>query len=140
MEECKVCGRRNPLADANFCYYCGASLKGDAVPAAVQPVEREPEPVTAEDPTRVQKPFTVKHWLGLFLCLLVPLYGWIAFLVIALISAFGANATEERRSFAKAFLIFLVIATVVTALGMLNIQNNPELLAEYNRMLGSMAK
>ncbi|MBO6065837.1 MAG: zinc ribbon domain-containing protein [Lachnospiraceae bacterium] len=140
MEECKVCGRRNPLADANFCYYCGASLKGDAVPAAVQPVEREPEPVTAEDPTRVQKPFTVKHWLGLFLCLLVPLYGWIAFLVIALISAFGANATEERRSFAKAFLIFLVIATVVTALGMLYIQNNPELLAEYNRMLGSMAK
>ena len=79
MEECKVCGRRNPLADANFCYYCGASLKGDAVPAAVQPVEREPEPVKAEDPTRVQKPFTVKHWLGLFLCLLVPLYGWIAF-------------------------------------------------------------
>ena len=140
MEECKVCGRRNPLADANFCYYCGATLKGDAVPAAVQPVEREPEPVTAEDPTRVQKPFTVKHWLGLFLCLLVPLYGWIAFLVIALISAFGANATEERRSFAKAFLIFLVIATVVTALGMLYIQNNPELLAEYNRMLGSMAK
>ena len=140
MEECKVCGRRNPLADANFCYYCGASLKGDAVPAAVQPVEREPEPVTEEDPTRVQKPFTVKHWLGLFLCLLVPLYGWIAFLVIALISAFGANATEERRSFAKAFLIFLVIATVVTALGMLYIQNNPELLAEYNRMLGSMAK
>lgn len=140
MEECKVCGRRNPLADANFCYYCGASLKGDAVPAVVQPVEREPEPVTAEDPTRVQKPFTVKHWLGLFLCLLVPLYGWIAFLVIALISAFGANATEERRSFAKAFLIFLVIATVVTALGMLYIQNNPELLAEYNRMLGSMAK
>ena len=140
MEECKVCGRRNPLADANFCYYCGASLKGDAVPAAVQPVEREPEPVTAEDPTRVQKPFTVKHWLGLFLCLLVPLYGWIAFLVIALISAFGANATEERRSFAKAFLIFLVIATVVTALGMLYIKNNPELLAEYNRMLGSMAK
>lgn len=140
MEECKVCGRRNPLADANFCYYCGASLKGDAVPAAVQPVEREPEPVTAEDPTRVQKPFTVKHWLGLFLCLLVPLYGWIAFLVIALISAFGANATEERRSFAKAFLIFLIIATVVTALGMLYIQNNPELLAEYNRMLGSMAK
>lgn len=140
MEECKVCGRRNPLADANFCYYCGASLKGDAVPAAVQPVEREPEPVTAEDPTRVQKPFTVKHWLGLFLCLLVPLYGWIAFLVIALISAFGANATEERRSFAKAFLIFLVIATVVTALGMLYIQNNPELLAEYTRMLGSMAK
>lgn len=140
MEECKVCGRRNPLADANFCYYCGASLKGDAVPAAVQPVAREPEPVTAEDPTRVQKPFTVKHWLGLFLCLLVPLYGWIAFLVIALISAFGANATEERRAFAKAFLIFLVIATVVTALGMLYIQNNPELLAEYNRMLGSMAK
>ncbi|MBR6019049.1 MAG: zinc ribbon domain-containing protein [Lachnospiraceae bacterium] len=27
MSECKVCGRKNPIEDANFCYYCGASLR-----------------------------------------------------------------------------------------------------------------
>ena len=27
MDECKVCGRKNPLEGANFCYYCGASLR-----------------------------------------------------------------------------------------------------------------
>lgn len=27
MNECKVCGRKNPLDGANFCYYCGASLR-----------------------------------------------------------------------------------------------------------------
>ena len=27
MSECKVCGRKNPVEGANFCYYCGASLR-----------------------------------------------------------------------------------------------------------------
>lgn len=27
MDECKVCGRKNPVEGANFCYYCGASLR-----------------------------------------------------------------------------------------------------------------
>lgn len=27
MDECKVCGRKNPVEGANFCFYCGASLR-----------------------------------------------------------------------------------------------------------------
>ena len=140
MEECKVCGRKNPLEDANFCYYCGASLKEGAAPVIEKPLESEAAKAPAEDLTRAKRPFAVKHWLGLFLCLLIPLYGWIAFLVIALISAFGANATDERRAFAKAFLIFIVILVVFSYLAMLYIERNPELLAQYNEMLRSMTK
>ncbi|MBO4484618.1 MAG: zinc ribbon domain-containing protein [Lachnospiraceae bacterium] len=140
MDECKVCGRKNPLEDANFCYYCGASLKDGAAVSIEKPEAEKAEETPAADLTREKRPFTVKHWLGLFLCLLIPLYGWIAFIVIALISAFGANATDERRSFAKAFLLFIVIAVIVIALEMMYIQNHPELLAEYNKMIESMSK
>lgn len=139
MDVCKVCGHKNPLEEANFCYYCGASLREDG--------STEPEAVSAAsvknaseeiDPTQVKRPFTTKQWLGMFMLLLIPLYGWIAFLVIAAISAFGANATEERRSFAKAFLIFLVVAVIAMYMFYLYVQSNPELLAEYNKMMESM--
>lgn len=146
MEVCSVCGRKNPIEGANFCYYCGASLRENGV--AQEDVKPEAEsaqnaaPQASEgttDVTRVKRPFTTLHWLGLLLLLLIPPYGWIAFLVIALISAFGANATDERRAFAKAFLIFAVIAIVLVSIV---IYSNPELMdqymEQYNKMLSEM--
>ena len=143
MEVCKNCGRKNPLEEANFCYYCGASLREDG--SAPETVRKETvsgegnaESAAVTDPTVVKRPFTTMQWLGMFLLLLIPLYGWIAFLVIASISAFGANATEERRAFAKGFLLFLVIAVIALWLFYMYVQSNPELLAEYNKMLEQM--
>ena len=146
MEVCSVCGRKNPIKDANFCYYCGASLREHGV--SEEDVKPEAESVQSAAPqvsegttdvTRVKRPFTTLHWLGLLLLLLIPPYGWIAFLVIALISAFGANATDERRAFAKAFLIFAVIAIVLVSIV---IYSNPELMdqymEQYNKMLSEM--
>lgn len=144
MEVCRNCGRKNPLEEANFCYYCGASLRPDGSAPAVSAVSAEESAPVSEknaaetDYTRVKRPFTTMQWLCMLLLLLIPLYGWIAFLVIASVSAFGANATEERRSFAKALLLFLVIAAVVLTVFWFYIQSNPELLAEYNKMLGDM--
>ena len=37
MEECKVCGRKNPIEGANFCYYCGAALTDRGGLSAVEP-------------------------------------------------------------------------------------------------------
>ena len=145
MEVCSVCGRKNPIEGANFCYYCGASLREHGVEK--EEFKPEAESVQAEtaaaaegtDVTHVKRPFTTLHWLGLLLLLLIPPYGWVAFLVIALISAFGANATEERRAFAKAFLIFAVIAIILVSIV---IYSNPQLMdqymEQYNRMLSEM--
>ena len=87
----------------------------------------------------MKRPFSTLHWLGLLLLLLIPPYGWVAFLVIALISAFGANATDERRAFAKAFLIFTIVAIVLVSIV---IYSNPELMnqymEQYNKMLSEM--
>ncbi|MBQ6106382.1 MAG: hypothetical protein IJL03_10640 [Lachnospiraceae bacterium] len=139
MDVCKVCGHKNPLEEANFCYYCGASFREDGSP---EPETAKAAAVTVPseetDVTQVKRPFSTMQWFGMFMLLLIPLYGWIAFLVIAAISAFGANATEERRSFAKAFLIFLVVAVIAMYLFYLYVQSNPALLAEYNKMMESM--
>lgn len=144
MEVCRNCGRKNPLEEANFCYYCGASLReeGEVNPAeaamASESVAESGNAGAETDVTRVKRPLTTTQWLCMMLLLLIPIYGWIAFLVIASVSAFGANATEERRAFAKALLLFLVIAAVALTAFWFYVQNNPELLAEYNKMLGEM--
>jgi hypothetical protein len=146
MEVCSICGRKNPIEGANFCYYCGASLREHGVEEedvkAKTELSAQPEtsaPAETTDVTRVKRPFTTLHWLGLLLLLLIPPYGWIAFLVIALISAFGANATEERRAFAKAFLIFAVVLIVLMSI---IIYSNPEMVKQYqeqyNKMLNDM--
>lgn len=136
MDECKVCGRKNPLPEANFCYYCGASFREKGTDDEPERRVSEPEEnsagteavVSEPDVTQVKRPFTTFRWLGLLLLLLIPPYGWIAFLVIALISAFGANATDERRAFAKAFLIF---SAIVIVLACILIYSNPELMDQY---------
>ena len=146
MEYCKVCGRKNPLEEANFCYYCGASLKEGSGPSETKDAQLSGGTMEASadgkaaqvDETRVQRPFSTWRWLGMLLLLLIPPYGWIVFLVIALVSAFGANATEERRSFAKAFLIFLVVAAVVIYLTNMYIRSHPELMEQYNKLLGQL--
>lgn len=134
MDECKVCGRQNPIEGANFCYYCGASLREGKVELPEKPSE-EPAKADAEfamgSPV---KPFSTARWFGLLLLLLIPPYGWIAFLVIALISAFGANATEERRSFAKACLLFMLVVVLVAIWANAFLRSHPELLAEYNKL------
>lgn len=141
MQECKVCGRTNPIEEANFCYYCGASLRENGIPAEVtkpaeEAVSEDAAAGTAKpDLTKEKRPFTTLHWLGMLALLLIPPYGWIVFFVIALISAFGANATEERRSFAKACLIFSI---VVLLLAWYMIYSNPEMMEQYNKMVQDM--
>ncbi|MBO4280591.1 MAG: hypothetical protein J5872_01915, partial [Lachnospiraceae bacterium] len=108
----------------------GSEAAGEAVklPEETENSSVKEAAVTETDVTQVKRPFTTFRWLGLLLLLLIPPYGWIAFLVIALISAFGANATDERRAFAKAFLIFSVILIVLACI---LIYSNPELMNQY---------
>ncbi len=131
-KECEVCGRKNPLKGANYCYYCGASFReADFKPEALK---KESDSVTAEV-KKEENTFSMWKWLALFALLLLPPYGWIIFVVILCINAFGTKATEERRAFSKAFLLFILAAILVLYLFSLYIQSNPDLVAQYNEML-----
>lgn len=133
IKECVVCGRKNPLKGANYCYYCGASFREmNFVPEDLKKhKESAAELKTNDNGTG----FSMWKWLGLFALLLLPPYGWICFIVLLCVIAFGPKATEERRNFAKAFLIFILAAVVLLYLLMSFVQSNPDLMAQYNEIL-----
>lgn len=157
MDTCKICGRKNPVEDANFCYYCGASLRegeeGLAINASLikerqEAVPENPVPqgdasgnasfVPRSDEERMLaegKPFSKWKWFGTFLLLLIPVYGWIAFLVILFISAFGTAATGERKEMAKGLLLFVIVFAVFMIIGMVQMFNNPEFMEYYNQLM-----
>ena len=70
MDVCKVCGHKNPLEEANFCYYCGASLREDGNP---EPETAKAAAVTVPseetDVTQVKRPFSTMQWFGMFMLL-----------------------------------------------------------------------
>lgn len=140
MDECKVCGHKNPISEANFCFYCGASFRenADMITSEAREANSVSDTGAVIDRSTEKKPFSTLHWLGMLSLLLLGPYGWIAFLVIVLVCAFGANATEERKSFARALLIFLIIATVFLMISLSYIQSHPELLEEYNKMISTL--
>lgn len=125
MEECKVCGRANPIADANFCFYCGSSLREGVT--AEQPVEIQPEQETT---TRAaQKPMSMWRWFATFMLFFLPVYGWLAMLVILCLNAFGTNSTGERKEMSRGMLLFLLVFVVIMVMTMNVMLNDPAFLS-----------
>lgn len=157
MDTCKICGRKNPVEDANFCYYCGASLRdgeeGLAINASIirerlglelgttatsEEDSAQEAFVPRSDEERMLlegKPFSKWKWFGTFLLLFIPVYGWIAFLVVMFISAFGTAATSERKEMAKGMLLFLAVFLVFMIITMVQMFNNPEFMEYYNQLM-----
>lgn len=104
MDKCPICGRENPLPEANFCYYCGAQFK--ALTEPVSNPKKEAYQTDEEKEIINGKPFGTVRWILCFLLLLIPIYGWTAFIVIMAVSAFSPNATKERKAISRALLIF----------------------------------
>ncbi len=133
MDICKVCGRKNPIEEANFCYYCGTSFREGEEPETVAAkVASESDNLAEEQPKQT---VTSKwKWMLFFGLLLVPPFGWIAFLVITLANAFGQRADARTREMAKGALLFLIVFLALSVAAELYLQAHPELLAEYEKM------
>lgn len=133
MDICKVCGRKNPIEEANFCFYCGTSFREGDEPENIEakvslksenPAEGQPE-----------RPVTSKwKWLLFFGLLLFPPVGWIAFLVITLVNAFGQRSDARIREMAKGALLFLILFLALSVAAELYLQAHPELMTEYEKM------
>lgn len=162
MDTCKVCGRRNPIEQANFCFYCGASLRegeqGEAINRAMGAVPMGMYGQSAEAPTAYEQPqpavmpagqpaggfqpksFGMWRWFLTFSLLLIPVYGWIAFAIAMMISAFGGSATEERKNFARGMLLFLVLAVGFLIVSMIVMMQDPAFRDYYQQMLDEAMK
>lgn len=98
---CKKCGYTAKDTD-QFCFQCG------------QPFEKETQEQTKQsfNETSVEgleKPLSVKDYLIVFLIMIIPIVN----IIMLLIWAFDKNGNTNRRNFARAGLIYMIICYVL---------------------------
>ena len=130
--KCENCGRNIPNEEANFCEYCGSSFREQRqAPNHISPKEQEnqrdnrmqyanmnmygsaPSQVIAPTTVGQEKPGSFLSWLGLYGLLFIPFVGWILFLIIVFLWAFGNNTTVSKKNWARATLVFIGVLVVI---------------------------
>ena len=147
MAECRICGRKSPIENANFCYYCGASLReqGESTVGYMTMPEtsemRYSEALRAEQ-TAGQPADEVAiskwKWFGLLCLLLIPPYGWLILVIWSIVTAANPNNVPQKREMAKGILLFIVFTVVVAILIVVYLETHPDFLAQYEEMYRSM--
>ncbi len=108
--QCTMCGREITNPNANYCDYCGTSVR-EAEYREVQP--QQPAKATEEP-----KADRVSTWLflGVMCLMFVPVVGFFAHIGVLLYWAFAASITDSRKSFARAILIYEAVTLVFSFL------------------------
>ncbi len=102
MPVCSNCGKEVPQGVA-FCTACGTPV---AQPASAAP---DPTPTIVRETAPASPAVSTGSFFGMMFLFSIPVIGWL----ICLIMAFSSK-NENRRHFAKATLIWLLIAVVMT--------------------------
>ena len=126
---CNSCGRNNENQDANFCEYCGASLRdGNSHETAptynyyqntTEGTSEQILPATttqAIDINENKKQVSFLNWLGTYFIMLIPIVGGIVFFIMLIIWSVGNNAPESKRNWARATLTFMIIMIIISLL------------------------
>ncbi len=130
---CNNCGRQIQNEAANFCEYCGFSFReqrqgtgAGTVPEPGQSFlsrqDRQQRPLSMSGMEQFpsgmtqDKPISFLGWLGTYALLLVPYVGWLIFIVMLFVWAFGNSTPATKKNWARVTLIFvgiLIIALLV---------------------------
>lgn len=103
---CPMCGREIMNPEANYCDYCGTRLHGMEYKETVEP---QAFPEMKEKQPRV----STGLFLGVMLLPMIPMIGWILYLVFLFYWAFASSIEDSRKSFARASLIYSGITLVL---------------------------
>ena len=129
MEEiiCSNCGTK-VSGDTKFCGVCGAKIVQPEPAAAaaasapqqpvyqappVQPVYQAPPPAyqaAAPQSPALTAPMSTGAYIGTMLLFCLPVIG----LILMLVWAFGSGANINRKNFSRAYLIFMLVALVLS--------------------------
>lgn len=112
---CKICGRNIENEDANFCEYCGTSLRESysGGPQLAEVSFSENEKQTAKQENKGKKDVSFGMWLGMMVLPFIPLIGFPVFVVLLFVWAFGAESSQTMKNWARATLIVGVILLIV---------------------------
>ncbi|HEX3023101.1 MAG TPA: hypothetical protein VHP81_12000 [Lachnospiraceae bacterium] len=108
--ECKICGRKIGNESANFCEYCGNSLKSDAV---FEYQESNIKSNANESDNREDKPIQFKTFFGIMILPLIPGFGWIVYIVVLFLWGFGNQYSRTQKNFARASLVMGLISIIL---------------------------
>lgn len=127
--KCDNCGRMIKNEEANFCEYCGYSFREHRqAPFHISPREQEVyRDIRMENPNMTtgfpgqtmapsvnqDKPGSFLSWLGLYGLLLIPFVGWLAFIIIVSLWAFGSNTPTNKKNWARATLVFVGVLIII---------------------------
>lgn len=108
---CNSCGRSAANDNANFCDYCGASLKEGS--SRVQSSEINQNRVMEERKVEEDKPISFLNWIGTMLLPFIPLVGPIVYLVMLLVWSFGSDSNPSKKNWARANLVVMIISFLI---------------------------
>lgn len=159
--KCEVCGRQIQNEEANFCEYCGSSFREQKqgsfhTPPRSQglPFQNGPAnspmngPVNMQGnnpnmtgfgmpggpftPQQAERPTSFLSWLGTYGLLLIPVAGWLAFIILLFIWSFSDTTSAAKKNWARATLIFAGIMLVIFIAYMIYIMGTPEFKQMYD--------
>ena len=110
MAFCTGCGANIP-DDLKFCTSCGKSAEQNQVASPPKPQAAAPPPNVTPQKNANHAVMSVGAYIGTMLLFCIPLLGWL----ICLIMAFAAK-NLNRRNFARAMLVFLIIGIVISVI------------------------
>lgn len=110
---CPNCGT-NLQEGSAFCTNCGARFEAQQAQQAYQqqPYPQQPYPQQQPAAADLNAPLTTGQFFLMDLICCIPLVG----LIMYFVWAFGSNANANRRSWARAKLIWVLISTVLSIL------------------------
>ena len=115
---CRTCGRQVSNETANFCEYCGTSLRQMDDPFDVYS-RRQEEPTTKrswfgkEIENGKEPVVTFGQWLLLMVVLpLIPAVGPLIYFVVLFILGFGKNVPGTLKHWARVVLLIMLIGFV----------------------------
>ncbi|SHO47837.1 zinc-ribbon domain-containing protein [Anaerocolumna xylanovorans] len=102
---CKSCGRTIENANANFCDYCGDSLREQGF-QNIQALN------VHHDETEVkegEKPVTFGNWLGSMLLFFIPFIGAAIYITMLIYWSFSEKIAKSKRDWARAALVIVFL-------------------------------
>jgi uncharacterized membrane protein YvbJ len=131
---CKICGRQIGNEEANFCEYCGSSLK-DTMSGSynmVSPQQTVENNAALKTQNMVgEQPISLLNWLGTYGLLLIPFGGWLVYLIMLFVWAFGKDTPQSKKNWSRATLIYTAVTIVIVIYSFFMFVNSPM----YQQML-----
>jgi hypothetical protein len=149
--KCNICGRQTQNEEANFCEYCGGPLRErfqtpDHMPQLPPREQGYPYPENPMNPMQTGNPMMAApaaapqdkqvsflNWLGTYGLFLIPIAGWLVFLIMLFVWSFSGNTPASKKNWARATLIFTAVIIILFIILLL-----PTYLKMYNDIYQQM--